>query len=220
MEDQRNGPVRQQIWTTCDGREKEALVSREWLVTNGLGGYASGTVSGVNTRRYHGLLIAALPAPLGRTLMLNHLSEQIRLENGQVIAFGGEELLHGGLELHCSKLLKEFRLEMGLPVWRFEISGILVEKRIVVPNVQNTVFVTYRLLLQGPESLLLELRPSMGFRGHEDDVDSGLIPNHFPEKGSDGAYNTADATLWFTPKTENCRKTVCRRWYPGTDPIC
>ena len=52
------------------------LLSREWLVTNGLGGYAAGTVGGVLTRRYHALLIAALPAPLGRIVMLNQLGER------------------------------------------------------------------------------------------------------------------------------------------------
>src|SRR3954453_19325090 len=52
---------------------------REWLVTNGLGGYASGTVAGVMTRRYHGLLVASLTAPLGRTGMLNPLLERVRL---------------------------------------------------------------------------------------------------------------------------------------------
>jgi glycogen debranching enzyme len=51
----------------------EPLASREWLIGNGLGGYASGTVGGVATRRYHGLVIAALPAPRGRTVFLNHL---------------------------------------------------------------------------------------------------------------------------------------------------
>lgn len=51
----------------------EAPTRREWLVTNGLGGYASGTIAGVVTRRYQGLLIASLPAPLGRMVMLNHL---------------------------------------------------------------------------------------------------------------------------------------------------
>jgi glycogen debranching enzyme len=56
-------------------QEHESLLSREWLVTNGLGGYASGTIAGVTTRRYHGLLIAAMPAPLGRMMMFNHLSE-------------------------------------------------------------------------------------------------------------------------------------------------
>ena len=55
------------------GEHPESLLTREWLVTNGLGGYASGSVAGVATRRYHGLLIAALPTPIGRTVMLSHL---------------------------------------------------------------------------------------------------------------------------------------------------
>src|SRR5438132_1611423 len=73
--------VRHMPWARTDA-EREDLLTREWLVTNGLGGYASGTVSGVSTRRYHGLLIAALPAPLGRIMMLSHLSEKIRLQDG------------------------------------------------------------------------------------------------------------------------------------------
>ena len=59
--------------------ELSAMLRREWLVTNGLGGYASGTISGSVTWRYHGLLIAALPEPFGRTVMLNHLAEFMRL---------------------------------------------------------------------------------------------------------------------------------------------
>jgi len=69
----------------------ELLLTHEWLVTNGLGGYASGTLAGVASRRYHSLLIAALPAPLGRRVMLNHLSELLRLHNGSTVLFGGEE---------------------------------------------------------------------------------------------------------------------------------
>src|SRR5438045_4971500 len=64
---------------------------REWLVTNGLGGYAAGTVAGVMTRRYHGLLIASLPAPLGRFVMLNHLLERVRLPDRRVIWLGGDD---------------------------------------------------------------------------------------------------------------------------------
>jgi len=67
------------------------LVTREWLVANGLGGYASGTIAGVASRRYHSLLIAALPAPLGRHVMLNHLTELLRFSDGATIVFGGEE---------------------------------------------------------------------------------------------------------------------------------
>src|SRR6266403_3895434 len=68
---------------------REVLLTREWLVTNGLGGYASGTVCGIPTRRYHGLLIAALPAPFGRMMMLNELSEAPRLRDGRWIELSG-----------------------------------------------------------------------------------------------------------------------------------
>ena len=79
-----NELVRRIPWAAADPvADPDALVTREWLVTNGLGGYASGTVSGVMTRRYHGLLIAALSAPLGRTVMLSHLAEQVRLPDGR-----------------------------------------------------------------------------------------------------------------------------------------
>src|SRR5262245_20430988 len=64
---------------------------REWLVTNGLGGYASGTVAGVMTRRYHGLLVASLPAPFGRVVMLNHLLERVRLPGKGGVWLGDED---------------------------------------------------------------------------------------------------------------------------------
>src|SRR5262245_26968512 len=63
---------------------RRELISREWLVTNGLGGYASGTLAGPPTRRYHSLLVAALPAPLGRLALLAHLDERIRLPQRRV----------------------------------------------------------------------------------------------------------------------------------------
>jgi glycogen debranching enzyme len=69
----------------------DAMPRREWLVTNGLGGYASGTVAGVVTRRYHGLLIASLPAPLGRMVMFNHLLERIRLADRRVLWLRDED---------------------------------------------------------------------------------------------------------------------------------
>ena len=67
---------------------REVLLNREWIVTNGLGGYASGTVSGAITRRYHGLLISALPAPLGRMVMWSHVSEFLRFSDDDVVSLG------------------------------------------------------------------------------------------------------------------------------------
>ena len=66
--------IRRIPWSEARAAEPEALLTREWLVTNGLGGYAAGTVSGIPTRRYHGFLVAALPAPFGRTMLLPQLS--------------------------------------------------------------------------------------------------------------------------------------------------
>src|SRR5688572_2921123 len=110
-------------WRREHAEEPSPLLTREWLVTNGLGGYASGSVAGVPTRRFHGLLIASLPVPLGRTLMFNHLGEQLRLPDGSLVQLGGEELAGGVLELYSPGSLAEFRLESGLPVWRYEIGG-------------------------------------------------------------------------------------------------
>src|SRR5215207_7546491 len=85
-------PLRRMPWPgAAASADQDRLLTREWLVTNGLGGYASGTVSGVMTRRYHGLLVAALPAPFGRVVMLNHVAEFLRLPDGRKIALGGEE---------------------------------------------------------------------------------------------------------------------------------
>ena len=89
---------------------------REWLVTNGLGGYASGTISGVVTRRYHGLLVAALPAPLGRVVMLNHLAEHLRFAGRpRCIQIGGEEPTRRDSPDARSTIVREFRLEEQLP---------------------------------------------------------------------------------------------------------
>src|ERR1051325_4076795 len=83
--------VRRIPWPVIDRSDPDALVTREWLVTNGLGGYASGTIPGVVTRRYHGLLIAALGAPHGRTVMLSHVAEQVRFRDGRRVEIGGRE---------------------------------------------------------------------------------------------------------------------------------
>ncbi len=161
-----NDLIRSVPWNGAQATNPEVLLTREWLLTNGLGGYASGSVAGVNTRKYHGLLIAALPAPFGRMLMLSHLSEQLRLPNGATIRLGCEEQAGGVLDLDGTHYLSEFRLEAGLPVWRFEIGNIRIEKRILLVHQQNTVHVTYRML-SGDGTVRLKLRPAVHFRPHE-----------------------------------------------------
>src|SRR5215831_10794776 len=96
--------------------DSDPHLRQEWLVTNGLGGYASGTVSGTITRRYHGLLTAALPAPFGRTVMWSHVSEVLRFSEDDTVSLGVEERARGQLDLQGADYLQEFRLEDGLPV--------------------------------------------------------------------------------------------------------
>ena len=149
------------------------LLSREWLVTNGLGGYASGTLAGVITRRYHGILIAALPAPFGRMVMVSQLGERLRLPGGGVHWLSGEELESGTLYVEGANRLREFRLEAGLPVWLYEIDGYILEKRLLLPRFQNTVHVGYTLL-NGDGVVRLNIRPLLNARPHEAPVDYKL----------------------------------------------
>src|SRR3954463_8922255 len=132
-------------WRGPGEADREPLLTREWLVTNGLGGYASGTVSGAATRRYHGLLIAALPTPLGRTMMFNHLSEEVRLPDGTHVQLGGIERADRTLEIPGATHLEEFRLECGLPVWRYRCGAHVVEKRVWMTHRGNTTYVSYRV---------------------------------------------------------------------------
>ena len=146
-------------------RDDAEPATREWLVTNGLGGYASGTVSGVVTRRYHGLLIAALPAPHGRVVMLSHLWDRLRLPDRTVAVLSGEELDRDHFV--------DFHLDSGLPVWRYDVSDFVIEREIRMPHRQNTVHVTYRLA-RGAGDVRLTLRPSLNFRPHHAPVSTPL----------------------------------------------
>src|ERR1700740_2914962 len=110
---------------------------REWLVANGLGGYASATITGTITRRYHGFLIAAQPAPLGRMVVLNDLEVDIELADGSLVT------------LREKGRFLDFTLDMGLPSWRYELDGVVIETSIVVPSRQNIVHSTFRSLGDG-----------------------------------------------------------------------
>jgi predicted glycogen debranching enzyme len=133
----------------------------EWLVTNGLGGYASGTVDGPPARRFHGLLVAAHPAPLGRVMLLHDLEEEV-----DVPGVGTMRLRPWpGVAQRVAEA--EFHLEGGLPRWTFSVGGdARVEQAVVMPHGQNTVHLRYRLAGSIP-SLRLRVRPWVDFRAHE-----------------------------------------------------
>jgi predicted glycogen debranching enzyme len=164
--------VRRLKWEPTD-EGRQGLVRKEWIVTNALGGYASGTVAGGLTRRYHGLLIAALAAPFGRTVMLNALHERLRWPDGHAVSLSRPVETGAGTEFDATAFLTAFRLEEGLPVWEYECEGVRFEKRILMPHLQNTTHITYRLLSNEP--VRLELRPLLAFRLHEAPVSHPVV---------------------------------------------
>jgi predicted glycogen debranching enzyme len=164
-------------WPGREDSGPDSGLTREWLVTNGLGGYASGTLSGIITRRYHGYLIAALPGPYGRMMMFNDLVERVEFSDGNFAQLGGEERAAAPLNLHGAEYLSEFRLEAGVPVWRYELDRITIEKRLVLPHGQNSVYINYRLL-SGDDTIRITLRPSLHFRPHESPVSVEFDPSY------------------------------------------
>jgi predicted glycogen debranching enzyme len=165
--------IRTITWPSQNLENADFLLTKEWLVTNGLGGYASGTISGINTRRYHGLLIAALPSPYGRVVMLNQLNETVIFPDGSRVRLNGEERTSCALQMYGNCYLAEFSLKKGLPVWLYQISGISLEKRVFMRHQQNTVQISYRVL-SGETSITLELQPNVHFRPHHEPVDTAL----------------------------------------------
>jgi predicted glycogen debranching enzyme len=156
-------------WVGTPGIAPRPLLDNEWLVTNGIGGYASGTVAGVMTRKYHGVLVAALPTPFGRQVMLQDLRATLRLGDGREIALSGEERRDGSVRVPSERYLCDFRLELGLPVWEFDVEGVRLLQRVVMPHGRNTVFVSFERRDDGAPAELL-LRPFMHVRSYEDAV--------------------------------------------------
>ncbi len=117
---------------------------REWLVTNGIGGYAAGTLAGLPTRSYHGLLIAALNPPLGRTLLLTALHETVAYD-GHIYPLFAVRWQDGRVEPRGFDCLERFSLEGTIPLWSYACADALLEKQVWMEPGSNTTRVRYRL---------------------------------------------------------------------------
>jgi predicted glycogen debranching enzyme len=147
------------------------LRQREWLITNGLGGYASGTVAGIPSRKYHGLFVPNLSAPKGRHILISRCDEVV-IVDGKRMLLGGAEFADEQFVGEAHLLLKEFRLDDRIAVWLFRVNGTLLEKSIVMVHNQNTVCVQYRVLAGDPVDL--QIRPYVSFRRHDESPDNEL----------------------------------------------
>ena len=104
-----------------------AATSREWLETNGIGGYAMGTVSGAGTRRYHSLLTAATRPPLGRIRTVSKFEETLMIGSEKFELSSNQ--FPGAVNPYGYKFLTEFRLD-PFPIWTYEIEGVVLEKKL------------------------------------------------------------------------------------------
>ena len=118
------------------------IIEKEWLVTNGLGGYASSTVPGINTRKYHGLLVAALDSPGNRTVCLSKLDEDVFV-GSQVYRLGSNEF-HDTIYPDGYKLISQFSIN-PFPTYRYDFGKVQLSKTIFVPQHKNAVAVTYKI---------------------------------------------------------------------------
>ena len=170
-----------------------AAAGKEWLETNGLGGYASSTLSGMNTRRYHGLLIAARRPPTERVLLLAKLEETLVLD-GERFDFSTNQYPQA-VHPQGYRWLHSFRQE-PFPIFTFRLGEVELEKSVLMLRGENTTIVRYRLLAQASCRASLELRPLVAFRDHHSlrresaslvsalDIKPGLIGISLPENDS------------------------------------
>ncbi|WP_404787882.1 amylo-alpha-1,6-glucosidase [Altericista sp. CCNU0014] len=195
--------------------ELSSAEAREWLVTNGIGGYASGTISGLLTRRYHGLLVAALNPPLGRTLLLAKLDETA-LYDERRYPLSANRWASGLVEPQGYRQMERFYLEGTVPVWRFACADALLEKRVWMRQGSNTTYVQYALL-RATQPLTLSLKALVNYRDYHGDtradawqmsvepIEEGLCMTAFP--GAVPFYLLSNAE----------RISPARDWYRGFD---
>ncbi len=152
----------------------ETADSREWLVANGIGGFASGTISGILTRRYHGLLIAACKPPLDRKLLLAKL-EETAIYNGETIELFANRWADGSVNPPGFDRIEQFHLEGAMPVWTFAFADALLEKRIWMQPGENTTYVRYKLL-RSLYPAKLNLKVLVNYRDYHGETHNSAAP--------------------------------------------
>lgn len=188
----------------------DAISQREWLMTNGIGGFASGTVGGINTRRYQGLLVASLHPPVERTVMVAKLDVTVRY-GGETTSLATNEYADGTIYPHGYRQLQSFRLEGQIPVWTWLIGDALLEQRIWMTHGENTTYVSFTVL-RASEALELDVEPLCTYRDyhwqHRGFRDAALHPvdNGFEVVAYPGARP-------YRILTEGGEYTLATEWY-------
>ena len=147
---------------------------REWLVTNGIGGYASGTISGLLTRSYHGLLLAALQPPVDITLMLTKLDETVTYDDRNY-SLHTNRWADSSVNPQGYENIESFYLDRTTPVWIYSCADALIEKSIWMQQGENTTYIRYKML-RGSLPLHLSLKALVNYRDRHSTTQSKNIP--------------------------------------------
>ena len=143
-------------------QDLEAALQREWIETNGLGGWAASTLCGAHTRRYHGLLVAATHPPVGRMVLVSKLDEAIEYNGGRIEL--GCNNFNGVFHPEGYRLLQGF--ERGLfPSFDYAAGGVAFRKTVAAVHGENTTLILYEFI-EGPATFVLELQPFLAVRDY------------------------------------------------------
>jgi hypothetical protein len=178
---------------------------REWWITNGLGGYAAGTIAGTLTRRYHGLLVAPVNAPLGRVLVFAKADASV-IDGDRVWPLGTNRWTGGAVDPAGHRLIESFHLDGRMPVWRFALGNRVIEQRVWMEQGADTTYVAWRLEA-GDEpcaGLRLRVRLLVNARDHHGQMPVGGID---PAIAVEGTRVSARFGDWFT-RTSTCRRSA------------
>ncbi|MBI5567566.1 MAG: glycogen debranching enzyme family protein [Chloroflexi bacterium] len=190
--------------------DAEQALRREWLVTNGQGSYACGTVAGANTRCYHGLLVAALAAPVGRTLLVAKIEATAHLR-GAGYKLDTNEWADGSIEPPAYKLIESFQLDGTIPTWTYALAEAQLVKRIWLPHGQPTTFVTYTHA-RGTDPIDLDLKVLCTYRDHHNSTTGDWVPTltHTP---TSLRVDALDEVPPYFVTIEHGTYTPIERWY-------
>jgi predicted glycogen debranching enzyme len=162
-----------------DFSDFDEALRREWLVTNGIGGYASSTILGINTRKYHGLLVAAFNPPVDRWVLLAKLDEEIRIGN-ETYLLGANEFKHG-INSEGYHFLQEFTLN-PFPTYVYDVHGVRLQKTIFMPHGKNATIVTYEVFNPHEEKASIRISPLVNSRHFHDVTDKDNLAWNFIQK--------------------------------------
>ncbi len=158
----------------------EEVIAKEWLLTDGLGSYASSTVPGINTRKYHGLLVAALNPPGDRTVCLSKLDEDVVV--GDATFRLGSNEFHDSIYPDGYRLIEQFSIS-PFPTYTYSAGKVKMEKTIFMPSGKNATAVTYKLTNQNSQNATVKLYPLLTCRYYHTVIDRLKNPLNFTVKG-------------------------------------